>query len=152
MKLYGQSPNRLCFCFAWDKVGFSHRNQLFPRKRLVLLPKTTFCQDKLDFRFKTISSSKNMLFSAQSQLYPRKKQTWFASLAVEFPTRSFCSLGFSIEKVCFQVQNHLCPRKKVVLRPETNLLLRKSVYFTPKAKLLQAESVYFICCLCALRN
>ena len=52
------SKKMVFFGFPQEKIGFSAQNHLFPRKKLVFLPKTIFCLGK-------------SWFSAQNHLFPR---------------------------------------------------------------------------------
>ena len=111
------SPGRRWFwaetpTFSCQKHGFGLKNQFFPTKKMVL-------------------DRKNPLFSRKKMVLDRKtnfsqgrqKIHFFGVWPYSLPKDIIC--GFPQEKVGLPVQNHLLPRKKLVLRPKSIFFLGK---------------------------
>ena len=173
---------RWCFCpkpgkswFSWQNHLFPRENQkaiilesgrivsqknvflgflVFPRKKLVFLPKTIFILGKSWFFTPNhLFPRKKLVFLSKTIFFPGKaKNTIFldsgriVSQQMLFLVFFWFSLGkswfsfpkpcFSWEKVGFSRQNHLFPGK--------------SRYFTSRPSVCKQKSVHFICCLRAL--
>ena len=90
-KLYGQTPQRWFFGFSLGKISFQWKNQLFPRKRMVLDQKTNFFLGKDGF------GPKNQLFPRKTK--KTKKKPSFGKLYGRTPKRWF--FWFSLGKSWF---------------------------------------------------
>ena len=122
--LCGQILKRLFFWFLLEKMEkdcFGGNNQLFPRKKMVLVRKTNF------FLFgKTKKQNKNIFWET---LRPDSKKMVF---------------WFSLGKGGFPAQNHLFPGKKLVFLPKTIFFPGKSWFSFPKPSFFQTKS-WFSC-------
>ena len=112
---------RWVFWFSLGKRWFwAAQNQLFPRKKMVFLPKTIFFLGKRWFFWQ-----KTNFFLGKNKKPKKKKKHLLGNYAQNH-------LVFLGKSWFWAAQNQLFPRKKMVFLPQTIFLLGKSWIFCPK--------------------